>query len=154
MAQTEFLYNTNDEYSIEKLKRHLDYLNEKHVGQKVTYLFTMKKNRPVRSTSQNAYYWVLVTAIAGHTGETKERMHYILGVKFIPDTPIEVEPGVLVPVPRSTKSLDTMEMKVYLEKVKQIALDMEIRLREPGDQFYSAWEREVNSAYDSLFESA
>jgi hypothetical protein len=142
------LFNTNDDDSVKKLSRELDYLNELTKGEKVTYRIEIKKNRAIRSVSANSYYWVILTAIAAHTGETKERLHDWYNLEF------NSEEFNGKTIPRSTKELDTQEMSILIKKIKTHAHDFYgVYIPEAGDQAYAMWERLAKNSYDAMFNS-
>jgi hypothetical protein len=93
--------------------KYLQKLNGKEVSVIVN---KHKKHKDFRSNNQNKYYWgVCVALIAEHTGYTTDEAHEALKYQFLLD-----RSGKL-PIVRSTKDLDTEEMEVYLNYIRQWA---------------------------------
>ena len=81
---------------------------------------TVKKFRSSRSGEQNKYYWLIIAKISDYTGYTKDEVHALLGSKFLKDHIDVSEDGVMkrYTVVKSTTSLNTEEMSIYIEEVK------------------------------------
>lgn len=108
-------YQHGDEYSREKIIGHLDRLK---LGSE--YLIEIKLNRPVRSIKMNKYYWLILKAIAIHTGETKERLHELFKSMFN-YSERQFKNGLTARQPESTTTLDSQQFTLYIEKVKKFA---------------------------------
>ena len=93
-----------------------------------------------RSTPQNRYYFAVVAIVKDAFWEqhgihlSSEQVHDFLKIKF---NSIEVfnDDGVVEKIPLSTTELDTVEFEVYLEQIRQWALDfLNIRIGLPNEQ--------------------
>lgn len=148
MSKT-ILYRTNDPKSNDVMRSYFAYLHDKDKGKQVEYLVTVKKNRPVRSISANSYMWIVLQAIANHTGDTADDLHEFFKKKF---NPKEVRGEV---IGQSTKTLDTAEFAVYLKKIKEFAKTiLKVGyIPEPEDRSYNAWSQQVKETYDIMFQS-
>lgn len=131
------------------MRSYFAYLHDKDKGKQVEYLVTVKKNRPVRSISANSYMWIVLQAIANHTGDTADDLHEFFKKKF---NPKEVRGEV---IGQSTKTLDTAEFAVYLKKIKEFAKTiLKVGyIPEPEDRSYNAWSQQVKETYDIMFQS-
>jgi hypothetical protein len=140
-----FLYTAGDPNSHKELGRKLQELES---GKE--YIIEVKKNRAIRSLSQNKYYWVILQIIAISTGEyDKDTLHDTCKKKFN---------GHWVHFPsgdeylgKSTSDLDSAEFTAYLNRVKQWALEeFNIIIPEPKDIDYKRW-MEIENSYDEHF---
>ena len=144
-----FLYTTNIPAKRKEIGDYLTYLDAKHKGKEVHYMVEIKMNKPIRSVSANSYYWVVITAIANEIGEIKERVHQWYALEYLGE---EFQGKMIA---RSTTDLDSMEFKIYVEKVKQHAREFhEIGyIPEPADKTYAVWEKMTKDRYDAIFAS-
>lgn len=146
----EFLLNTNSPEGRAKLLAKLDELNEQYKGKQVTLLVNLKRNKPVRSTDQNARYWAILSTIGAQIGETKEALHFSYAVMFIPEDH-EVN-GIRVP--RKTSELKTDEFTIYMNQVEMHAKEWHgVKIPHLADNTYSMWERQTRNHYDAMFAS-
>jgi CTP:phosphocholine cytidylyltransferase-like protein len=131
------------------MRSYFAYLKDKDKGKQIEYLVTIKKNRPVRSVSANSYMWIVLQAIANHTGDTADDLHEFFKKKYLSK---EVQGEI---IGQSTKNLDTNEFAIYLKKVKEFAKTiLEVHyIPEPEDRAYNAWSQEVKEMYDKMFQS-
>lgn len=91
----------------ETIKSYLDKLPE---GKK--YEVSVNLQREKRSINQNSLYWLWVACICDETGNSKGKVHSELGKMFLP-----LKTGKLGVEPISTTTLDTLQMKKYLDEV-------------------------------------
>lgn len=110
-------------------EKYLYTLNGAEVG--ITIKKT-KKPRDIRSDKQNKYYWgVLIDLLSSELGYTKDEMHEILKYQFLTDR------SGKFPIVRSTSSLDTEEMEVYLSFIREWAgKELHIYLPLPNETEY------------------
>ena len=142
------IWRTNDPKSSENLYSHLNFLKAKSKGKQVDYLISIKQNKPVRSTKQNSYYWIILQAIAAETGDIDERLHEYYKMKY---NFIEFRGEKIA---RSTSELDTAEFTVYVNKVKAHAMDfLGVFIVDEKDRAYSAWEQITKEKYNAIFSS-
>jgi len=138
------LYNAGDAESHKKLGRELALLD------KAEYVITVKKNRAVRSLSQNKYYHAILKIIAIDTGHTHEELHEICKKKFNGKA-ITFPKGGMEIVGQSTSDLDTGEFTGYINRVKQWAIDeFEIVIPEAKDVDYKQW-MDIENNYEKSF---
>jgi len=90
-------------------------------GQEIRMTIERKpKQRNMRSTNQNSYYWGVILAILGdHCGLTTEEMHDTLKAKFLSKR-VEIS-GYDLTVVQSTTDLDTAGFEAYLSTVRMWA---------------------------------
>ena len=65
-----------------------------------------------RSLKQNALMWVILTALANHTGHTKGDMHDLMCFKFLPPRLVEVEDPLTGEVLRREELARTSQLTV------------------------------------------
>jgi hypothetical protein len=145
-----FLYKTNDPKSRELLNDYLNLLDDSDKDKQIEQVIEIKKNRPVRSTSANSYYWVILQHIASIAGHTKDELHEFYKMKFNGKDVLGVHIG------QTTSDLDTAEFSVYLKQVKEHAKEyFEIKyIPEPEDRTYRVWEQMTKDRYDAMFNAA
>lgn len=116
------------------------------------YIIQIKKNKPVRSISQNKYYWAILNIIAISTGEhDRDELHKICARKF--NGKIVELPSGAEQVGKETKNLDTAEFTAYVNRVKQWAKhEWNIIIPELKDVNTMRW-MEIEDAYDQNFNS-
>lgn len=112
---THGLFIPEDEESYELL---INSLEGEDVDVKVS------KYRKSRSDGQNKYYWShVVKMISDHTGYSKDETHSLLSSMFLKDH-LDRNDGDVIKrytVVRSTTSLTTEEMAIYIEQCKMWA---------------------------------
>lgn len=115
------------------------------------YIVQVKRRKPIRSISANAYYWVILNIISMSTGEyDRDRLHEICKRKFNGEL-IQLPKGGTELIGRSTADLDSKEFAGYVTRVKQWALDeWGIIIPELKDIDYKRW-MEITNAYDDNF---
>ena len=91
--------------------------------------------RPIRSLSQNALYWLWLTAISQKTGNEKDDLHEFFAKKFLPMQEAKVF-GKIIYKKTSTRELDTAIFKQYLDKIQIFASGEGIELLNPGDKHF------------------
>jgi hypothetical protein len=138
------LLNTENE----KSKRELyNVLKELKPG---SYVYTIKKNRNIRSMSANKYYHAILNIIAISTGHTHEELHEALKLKFNYEV-IFFPKGGSQMIGKSTSNMDTKEFAGYINRVKQWALDeFDIRIPESNNIDEAKW-MEFENLYNENF---
>lgn len=96
---------------ISKLKQ-LDLAN-------VRYVANVTEKKSNRSIEQNSRLWKLYTELGQHIGETPDRVHMLMGWKFLREQK-EIN-GETVETIKSTTKLDTAEMANYQESIERWA---------------------------------
>ena len=139
------LYQAGDPESHKKLGNELRLLD------KAEYVITIKKNRAIRSLSQNKYYHAILKIIAIDTGHTHEQLHEICKKKFNGEA-INFPKGGMEIIGKSTSDLDTGEFTAYINRVKQWCIDeFEIVIPEPKDVDYKKW-MDIENEYEKSFQ--
>jgi hypothetical protein len=97
----------------------------------------IKKKRAQRSTQQSKYYWgVVITYLSEDLGYTKEEVHQLMGRMFLKYVK-SVSDGREEVFVRSTTSLDSAEMTIYIESIRTFALsDLGIYIPDPSEIIY------------------
>jgi hypothetical protein len=89
-----------------------------------------------RSNDQNSLYWLWIACICDEIGENSNDLHEILCEKFLPIKE-KVILGVTKVERTSTKKLDTLQFKHYLDKIQVFALsELGINLPNPEDRYF------------------
>lgn len=143
------IYVTNDDRSLKQLAEYLDYLNkDKHKEKQVEYVIEIKKNRPVRSDSQNKRYWAILQIIAKETGYSTDELHEVFKRRFNGKWVLDEMIG------QSTSGLDSKEFSIYCKKVEVYADEtFGIKIPHPEDKFYNSWLQMAKDNYDSMISS-
>jgi hypothetical protein len=91
---------------------------------------TVDKLKHPRTNSQNRWYWgCILKLISDYTGEEPENLHNALKAHFAPKNIV----GSIV-VPRSSRTLDTIEFAEYCEKVRRWAAEeLNINIPDPNE---------------------
>lgn len=97
----------------------------------------IKKKRAQRSGSQNRYYWSVVIAyLSEELGYTKEEVHQIMGRMFLKYVK-SVSDGTEETFVRSTTSLASAEMTIYIESIRTFALsELGVYIPDPNEIIY------------------
>jgi hypothetical protein len=75
-----------------------------------------------RSIEQNSRYWKLITELANYTGDDKDRMHDLMGYKFLRE--VVTVKGEEIWRIKSTTELNTKEMAELQDSIERWAHDM------------------------------
>jgi hypothetical protein len=97
----------------------------------------IKKKRAQRSGSQNRYYWsCVISYISEETGYTKDEAHQAMQRLFLRYDK-EMPNGQVETFVRSTTSLDTADMTIYIESIRTFALtELGTYIPEPSEIIY------------------
>ena len=122
-----------------KLKTELD--REMVIGQikrldlSKNYTIDIILRRKVRSISQNSLYWLWLTCIAFETGMDRSDLHEYFKEKYlIPEEVIMFGEKIMK---RSTRNLNTIQFKYYLDHIQIFAsTDLSITLPDPESQYW------------------
>lgn len=92
-------------------------------------ILTLRQYRKQRSNNQNRYYWgVVIHLLSEDTGETPERIHDAMRLKFL------LRKGKKFPILKSSSELNTSEFEDYLSKIRSWAsVEMGINIPEPHE---------------------
>lgn len=77
---------------------------------------TIELDKPHRSNSQNAYYWVYLEVIERETGENADDLHEFFKRKLLPPRFTMIQ-GEEIKLPGSTRELDKVQFGEYLDKI-------------------------------------
>jgi hypothetical protein len=105
-------------YTAGNAKSHQQVGKELQLLKAGEYIIEVKKNRPVRSLSQNKYYWALIEIVASSTGHTKREIEYAFKMERCVEV-IELPGGRTKEIPKDTKDMDTTEFASVLNNLQQ-----------------------------------
>lgn len=96
-----------------------------------------------RSLDQNSLYWLWLTCIQQHTGNSRELLHNHFRSEYLPIQVVKVF-GVDQQIPTSTKELNTAQFTQYLNKICEFAnTELGIDLPDPEtkhfEEFYNQY---------------
>lgn len=92
----------------------------RHKGRAVWVVVTRQQH--LRTMPQNRYYHgVVVSEIAGFTGEERETIHEFLKAKFLPMRDVELLDGQRLAMPASTRLLNVEQFTAYIEECRRWA---------------------------------
>jgi hypothetical protein len=107
----------------EKFAEHVASLDGKPVE------LILRRERKRRGSAQNRYYWgVVIKLFAEAHGWDGEDLHHELKRRFLAE-----DPDAALVKTRSTTELSTVEFNDYLEKVCQLAAEMDVYIPAPGE---------------------
>jgi len=96
-------------------------------------VISIKPNNMTRTQKQNAMYWSIIEQIKTETGNTKDAIHVHCQSEFLETRVEEVAKQQRV-VLKSTTSLSTKEMGIYLDEIiAWVENDLGLRLNLPDD---------------------
>ena len=96
----------------------MEYISQ--LPEKIEIVVRAKTNS--RSANQNKYYWgVVIELIAQHTGHTKDEIHEILKARSDVCRDCLVLNNKTYGIIKSTTSLDTKQMEIFLAECRQWA---------------------------------
>lgn len=104
-------------------KNYIKTLEGKEVEERI------EKRKRGRTTSQNSYYWLILTFIGDQVGEDPEVLHNTFKAMFLKGQ------GKKFPIVRSTTSLDTIEFVDYIEKIARKMTEYGIILPGPDEVY-------------------
>ena len=94
----------------------------RHEGRQV--FVTLVRQQHLRTMPQNRYYHgVVVDAVAGYIGESREETHALLKEKFLPRRQVELLDGKTLEMPPSTRLLTVEQFTEYIEQVRRWAAE-------------------------------
>lgn len=146
-----FIYDNRQEES----KR--EFYNKLKSLEQAEYVVVIKRNCAVRSLSANKYYHAILNIICIKSGQgtgdkifDHDQLHELLKKKFNNEV-IFFPKGGSELVGKSTSDLDTKEFAIYINRVKQWAIDeFDIVIPELKDLDYKGW-MEIENEYDKTF---
>lgn len=116
------------------------------------YILDIKKNHPIRSNDQNAYYWVaIVKVICIHTGEDKDRVHNLIQLKcnYIER---KLKNGVIIRQAKGTSKMDSAQFVKYCEQAIPAAKEEWPELIFPDEMLFNTYvEQAINEEYKNVF---
>jgi len=83
-----------------------------------------------RSLPQNNLYWKHLTLMEEATGHTKEELHDIFRLRFLPKRDLDVD-GIVYKLPISTTELTTKEFSKYMDNIRLTASELDVVLPYP-----------------------
>ncbi len=121
-------------YNLEQLK---DVFNKiAKADLKKGFVIEWKRIQKIRTNDQNALYWLWMTCLEQETGQDKNSLHDYFREKYLKVTYERVfdsERKIL----ESTRKLDTVAMKNYLDKIQIFAAtELAVTLPDPEDRYF------------------
>ena len=117
-----------------------EYLEKLNLGKKYSVEITLK--RETRTLSQNRLYWLYLACIEQETGNDKEALHDYFKRKWLRKNTTELRNEQIISV-YSTKELNTVQFKAYIDRIVLFAAEEGIILPDPNDlswsQFYETY---------------
>lgn len=95
-------------------------------------IMILTPEKHIRTTSQQAFYWVYLGVIERETGENANELHEFFKRKFLPPV-FRMVRGEEIEMPRTTKTLSKSEFSEYLDKIAALT---EIPLPDPKEAGY------------------
>lgn len=80
------------------------------------WVVSAKLKQSSRSIQQNSRLWALYSALGLHIGETPDRIHELMGFKFLRE--LKTVNGEAIEVVKSTTKLTTAEMAKYQNQIE------------------------------------
>lgn len=115
------------------------------------YVVSIKRNKPIRSISQNKFYWALVSLCGKHAGHHREEIDYMFRMDRHYEF-VEFPNGRTEKVPRRTSDLDTAEMTAVCNNLSEWIKDFfpEIIIPRREDLTYLQW-MNIENEYNKTF---
>lgn len=117
-----------------------EYLEKLNLSKKYSVEITLKKE--TRTLSQNRLYWLYLACLEQETGNEKEALHDFFKRKWLRKNTTELQNEQIISV-YSTKELNTVQFKAYIDKIVLFAAEEGIILPDPNDlswsQFYETY---------------
>lgn len=95
---------------------------------------TIRKARSMRTSDQNALYWVYVTILSQELGYRKEEIHEILKYMFLKTEVTDEKTGEMFTYIRSTTMLTKSEYSDFISEVQRWSAEHGVILPEPNSQ--------------------
>jgi len=120
--------------------------SHKEIGQRLRelkpgeYIIQIKRNRPVRSLSQNKFYWALIQIVATDTAHTAKEVDNMFKMDRFFET-IEYPGGRTKTIPKDFHNLDTVEFSVVVNNLQQWIRETfpELIIPRKEDLTYAQW---------------
>lgn len=117
-----------------------EYLEKLNLNKKYSVEITLK--RETRTLSQNRLYWLYLACLEQETGNDKEALHDYFKRKWLRKNTTELQNEQIISV-YSTKELNTVQFKAYIDRIVLFAAEEGIILPDPNDlswsQFYDTY---------------
>lgn len=121
-------------YNLEQLKETFNKIAKADL--KKGFVIEWKRIQKIRTNDQNALYWMWMTCLEQETGQDKNSLHDYFREKYLKVTYEKVfdsERKIL----ESTRKLDTVAMKNYLDKIQIFAAtELAVTLPDPEDRYF------------------
>lgn len=121
-------------YNLEQLKEAFNKIAKADLTK--GFVIEWKRVQKIRTNDQNALYWLWMTCLEQETGQDKNSLHDYFREKYLKVTYERVfdsERKIL----ESTRKLDTVAMKNYLDKIQIFAAtELAVTLPDPEDRYF------------------
>lgn len=123
----------------ESAKAYINSLPFPKEGAKTRYIADIKRTSVKRTIPQNRLYWLWIACIHAETGQDKDEIHDILRCKFLGVDRVTAF-GVEYMRIKSTKELNTRQMRHYLDSVQAFAAtELDIMLPDPSAPYWDSF---------------
>ena len=119
------IYKVNDFKIKQNLLNELSLLN-------YPYEVRVFDEPKTRTLPQNKLYWKILEIISDHTGETKDYLHGMFGLMFLPKDEYVIN-GERYLLPVTTTRLSTKEFSEYIEQIRMEVSELGLILPYPDD---------------------
>lgn len=100
------------------------------------FVIEWKRIQKIRTNDQNALYWMWMTCLEQETGQDKNSLHDYFREKYLKVTYEKVFDSE-IKILESTRKLDTVAMKNYLDKIQIFAAaELAVTLPDPEDRYF------------------
>jgi hypothetical protein len=142
-----FIIKSGDEKTFKDLGK---YLRELGVGEKTKgrdYCVVVKQNKPIRSLKANAFFWVVITIYATHTGHTTKEIDYLFRMDRHWEE-VEMKSGIKR-VPKESHNMDETEYAALINNLLQWGREEfpEVIIPRREDMTYQQWMGVQNEYY-------
>lgn len=121
-------------YNLEQLKEAFNKIAKADLTK--GFVIEWKRVQKIRTNDQNSLYWLWMTCLEQETGQDKNSLHDYFREKYLKVTYEKVfdsERKIL----ESTRKLDTVAMKNYLDKIQIFAAtELAVTLPDPEDRYF------------------
>lgn len=134
--------------------------SHKNLGQELRglkageYVITIKKNRPIRSLSQNKYYWALISLAASHSGHTNREIEFMFKMDRCFES-VTYPNGKVKEVPKDTGDMDSDDFARVCNELRQWITEIfpELIIPRKEDLTYIQWmkiEKDYNDTHSGF----
>lgn len=121
-------------FNLEQLKETFNKIAKADLSK--GFVIEWKRVQKIRTNDQNALYWMWMTCLEQETGQDKNSLHDYFREKYLKVTYEQVFDSE-IKILESTRKLDTVAMKNYLNKIQIFAAtELAVTLPDPEDRYF------------------